>query len=58
VLREWACGRVYANSEQYRAVLPNWNHFYNWHREHHRIGLKPPMSRLSLSRKNVLTLHS
>ena len=57
VLREWAYGRVYANSEQRRAALPLWNHFYNWHREHHGIGLKPPMSRLSFSRKNVLTLH-
>jgi transposase InsO family protein len=57
VLREWAYGRVYANSDQRNAALPVWNHFYNWHREHHGIGLKPPMSRLPLSRKNVLTLH-
>jgi transposase InsO family protein len=58
VLREWAYGRVYANSDQRNAALPVWNHFYNWHREHHGIGLQPPMSRLPLSRKNVLTLHS
>jgi len=58
VLREWAYGRTYANSDQRNMALPVWNHFYNWHREHHGIGLKPPMSRLSLSRKNVLTLHS
>ena len=57
-LREWAYGRVYANSEQRRAALPLWTHFYNWHREHHGIGLKPPISRLSLPRKKVLTLHS
>jgi transposase InsO family protein len=57
-LREWAYGQTYSNSEQRRAALPIWNHFYNWHREHHGIGLKPPISRLSLSRKNVLTLHS
>jgi transposase InsO family protein len=56
-LREWAYGRVYANSEQRCAALPVWNHFYNWHREHHGIGLNPPASRLSLSRKNLLTLH-
>jgi len=56
-LREWAYGRVYANSEQRRAALPLWTHFYNCHREHHGIGLKAPISRLSLSRKNVLTLH-
>lgn len=57
-LREWAYGRAYENSEQRREALPHWNHFYNWHRQHHGIGLKPPMSRLSTSRKNLLTLHS
>lgn len=57
-LREWAYGRVYANSEQRRAALPLWTYFYNCHREHHGIGLKAPISRLSLSRKNVLTLHT
>ena len=56
-LREWAYGRIYANSEQRRTALPIWTHFYNWHREHHGIGLKSPASRLLLSRKNVLTLH-
>lgn len=57
-LREWAYGRVYEASEQRQAALPVWTHFYNWHRPHHGINLMPPMSRLSLSRKNVLTLHS
>ena len=57
-LREWAYGRAYANSEQRRAALALWTHFYNWHREHHGIGLKPPVSRLSLPRKKVLTLHT
>ena len=56
-LREWAYGRVYETSEHRQAALPVWTHFYNWHRPHHGIDLKPPMSRLSLSRKNVLTLH-
>ena len=57
-LREWAYGRVYETSEHRQAALPVWTHFYNWHRPHHGIDLMPPMSRLSLSRKNVLTLHS
>ena len=57
-LREWAYGRIYANSEQRRAALPLWTHFYNCHREHHGIGLKAPISRLSLSRNKVLTLHT
>jgi transposase InsO family protein len=56
-LREWAYGRVYENSDQRRAALPLWNHFYNWHRPHHGINLVPPMSRLSIPRKNLLTLH-
>ena len=57
-LREWAYGRAYQHSDDRRAALPVWNHFYNWHRQHHGIGCLPPMSRLSASRKNVLTLHS
>jgi len=56
-LREWAYGRAYQHSDQRHAALPYWNHFYNWHREHHGIGCQVPMSRLSTSRKNVLTLH-
>jgi transposase InsO family protein len=57
-LREWAYGRTYRNSDQRSAALPIWNHFYNWHRPHHGINLMPPMSRLSMPRKNLLTLHS
>jgi transposase InsO family protein len=57
-LREWAYGRAYQHSDQRRAALPYWTHFYNWHREHHGIGCQVPMSRLSTSRKNVLTLHT
>lgn len=56
-LREWAYGRAYPTSEDRRAALPIWTHFYNWHRHHHGIGCLPPMSRLSASRKNLLTLH-
>lgn len=57
-LREWAYGHTYANSDQRRAALPLWTHFYNWHRPHHGINLAPPISRLSVPRKNLLTLHS
>ena len=57
-LREWAYGRSYQHSDERRAALPAWNHFYNWHRQHHGIGCQPPMSRLLASRKNVLTLHT
>ena len=57
-LREWAYGRAYDNSDQRQQALPAWTHFYNWHRPHHGIKLMPPVSRLSMSRKNLLTLHS
>jgi transposase InsO family protein len=57
-LREWAYGRMYQNSDQRRLALPAWTHFYNWHRPHHGIDLMPPVSRLSVPRKNLLTLHS
>jgi len=57
-LREWAYGRAYGHSAERRAALPYWTHFYNWHREHHGIDCHPPMSRLTTSRKNVLTLHT
>ena len=56
-LREWAYGRVYENSDQRVQALPVWTHYYNCHRPHHGINLLPPLSRLSLPRKNVLTLH-
>jgi transposase InsO family protein len=57
-LREWAYGRVYATSAQRNNALPIWTHFYNWHRQHHGIGLNVPTSRLSADRKNLLTLHT
>jgi len=57
-LREWAYGRAYGTSDERRAALPYWTHFYNWHREHQSIDCHPPMSRLTTSRKNVLTLHT
>jgi transposase InsO family protein len=56
-LREWAYGHAYEHSDQRRAALPLWNHFYNWHRQHHGIGCKPPMSRLPAT-NNLLTLHT
>lgn len=56
-LREWAYGHSYEHSDQRLAALPLWNHFYNWHRQHHGIGCQPPMSRLSAT-NNLLTLHT
>jgi transposase InsO family protein len=57
-LREWAYGFVFKNSDERTAMLGEWNHHYNWHRPHQGIGGKAPMSRLSISRNNLLQLHS
>lgn len=57
-LREWGYGRAYKTSDERRAALPRWTHFYNLHREHHGIGCVPPITRLRASRKNLLTLHT
>jgi len=57
-LREWAYGIPYHHSTERTAMLKRWNHHYNWHRPHQGIGGIAPMSRLSRSRNNLLTLHS
>ena len=31
-------------------LTPIWNHFYNWHRQHHGIQLNVPVSRLATVR--------
>jgi transposase InsO family protein len=57
-LREWAYGWTYQNSTHRRVALASWQHHYNWHRPHSGIGGAAPMSRLSSSGNNVLTLHT
>ena len=57
-LREWAYGIPYHHSSERTAMLARWNHHYNWHRPHQGIGGIAPMSRLSKSRNNLLTLHT
>jgi transposase InsO family protein len=56
-LREWAYAQAYQHSRQRTEHLPLWLHRYNWHRPHTGIGAKTPVSRLGLSRNNVLRLH-
>ena len=51
-LREWAYARAYQNSRQRTDELPRWLHRYNWHRPHHSLDAKPPISRLGLSEDN------
>jgi transposase InsO family protein len=57
-LREWAYARAYETSDQRAAELPIWLHRYNWHRPHGSIGAKPPISRIALTKDNLLRLHS
>lgn len=57
-LREWAYGWTYQNSAHRTQALSHWQHHYNWHRPHAGIGGQVPMSRLTSSRNNVLTLHT
>jgi transposase InsO family protein len=56
-LREWAYARAYPRSYHRIAALPAWLHAYNWHRPHASLAGQPPMSRLGLSRNNLLRLH-
>jgi transposase InsO family protein len=57
-LREWAYATAYNNSEERRSDLALWLHRYNWHRLHASLGKQTPISRLGLTRNNLLRLHS
>jgi transposase InsO family protein len=57
-LREWAYATTYQTSQQRRDALSDWLHHYNWHRPHTATGGLPPISRLGLSRNNLLKLHN
>jgi transposase InsO family protein len=57
-LREWAYGFTYQNSSHRTEALDAWIHHYNWHRPHQGIHGVAPMTRLSPSRNNLLTLHN
>ncbi len=57
-LREWAYAVAYANSDLRAAGLPIWLHRYNWHRPHGSLKSKPPISRLGLTKDNLLRLHT
>jgi transposase InsO family protein len=57
-LGEWAYARAYDTSDQRAADLPAWLHRYNWHRPHGSLGAKPPISRIALTKDNLLRLHN
>jgi transposase InsO family protein len=55
-LCEWAYAHADENSQQRRERLPGWLHRYNW--PHAGIDDKTPISRLGLTKNNVLRFHS
>jgi transposase InsO family protein len=56
-LREWAYAQAYQTSRHRKEELIPWLHRYNWHRPHAGIGDKVPISRLGLTKHNLLRLH-
>jgi transposase InsO family protein len=56
-LREWAYARAYQTSDQRSAELVTWLHRYNWLRPHASLKANAPISRLGLTKDNVLRLH-
>ena len=56
LLNEWAYAHAYPSSTVRDAYLPEWLHFYNWHRPYTSLGNQAPISRLGLSVKNVFGL--
>ena len=57
-LREWAYAQAYPTSDRRADELPIWLHRYNWHRPHGGIKSQTPISRLGLTKDNLLRLHT
>lgn len=55
-LREWAYGRIWANSAERTAWLPSFLTYYNARRPHSALGYKPPASRIAGN--NLLQLNT
>lgn len=55
-LREWAYGRIWANSQERTAWLPAFLSYYNARRPHSALGYKSPASRLALN--NLLQINT
>ena len=53
-----AYAQAYPTSDRRAEELPIWLHRYNWHRPHGGIQSKTPISRLGLTRDNLLRLHT
>ena len=57
-LREWAHARAHRTSRQRATHLTPWLHRSNWHRPHGSLNHHSPISRLGLSRDNLLRYHN
>ncbi|EAV43515.1 putative insertion sequence transposase protein [Stappia aggregata IAM 12614] len=57
-LREWGYAVSYPTSNDRAEQLPVWLHRYNWHRPHGSLKSKTPISRLDMTRDNLLRLHN
>ena len=49
---------LYETSDQRADELPIWMHRYNWHRPHGGTNAMTPISRLGLTKDNLLRLNS
>ena len=47
LLREWAYARLYRDSTERLAALPDWTRYYNYNRPHGSLNRKPPATRLN-----------
>lgn len=56
-LREWAYATAFNHSDERSDELPIWLHRYNWHRPHASLAKCTPISRLGLTRDNLLQSH-
>jgi len=57
-LREWAYAIAFENSQQRTQALPEFLHRYNWHRPHASLAKQTPISRLGITRNNLMRFHS
>jgi len=58
IIREWAYARPYKSSDHRATFLPHFLFDYNFHRPHSALNSLPPISRLTPSATNVLTINS
>jgi transposase InsO family protein len=58
MLAEWAYGALYGSETERAAALSGWLERYNWRRPHSALAHKPPGSRITGHRNNLLGSYS